>query len=58
VILNGRKIAATRLGETGGDALSTLDLGYAVSTAILLGLPYRRPRRSRRENSTPFWTGR
>ena len=30
------KIAATTLGETGGDALSmTLDLGYAVSTAIL-----------------------
>ena len=29
------KIAATTLGETGGDALSmTLDLGYAVSTAI------------------------
>jgi uncharacterized membrane-anchored protein len=30
------KIAATTLGETGGDALSmTLNLGYAVSTAIL-----------------------
>src|SRR6201999_3292382 len=30
------KIAATTLGETGGDALSmTLDLGYAVSTAVL-----------------------
>ncbi len=29
------KIAATTLGETGGDALSmTLDFGYAVSTAI------------------------
>jgi uncharacterized membrane-anchored protein len=29
------KIAATTLGETGGDAVSmTLDLGYAVSTAI------------------------
>lgn len=29
------KIAATTLGETGGDALSmSLDLGYAVSTAI------------------------
>ena len=29
------KIAATTLGETGGDALSmTLDLGYALSTAI------------------------
>jgi uncharacterized membrane-anchored protein len=29
------KIAATTLGETGGDALSmTFDLGYAVSTAI------------------------
>ena len=32
------KIAATTLGETGGDALSmTLDLGYAVSTLILFG---------------------
>jgi uncharacterized membrane-anchored protein len=32
------KIAATTLGETGGDALSmTLDLGYAISTLILLG---------------------
>src|SRR5438046_1475617 len=31
------KIAATTLGETGGDALSmTLHLGYAVSTAIFL----------------------
>src|SRR5881394_2539050 len=29
------KIAATTLGETGGDALSmTLNLGYAISTAI------------------------
>ena len=29
------KIAATTLGETGGDALSmTFDLGYALSTAI------------------------
>ncbi len=33
------KIAATTLGETGGDALSmTMNLGYAVSTAIFLGL--------------------
>jgi uncharacterized membrane-anchored protein len=32
------KILATTLGETGGDALSmTLDLGYAVSTAIFFG---------------------
>ena len=32
------KIAATTLGETGGDALSmTLDLGYALSTAIFFG---------------------
>ena len=31
------KILATTLGETGGDALSmTLDLGYAISTAIFL----------------------
>jgi len=33
------KIAATTLGETGGDALSmTLKLGYALSTIIFLGL--------------------
>lgn len=33
------KIAATTLGETGGDALSmTLDLGYAVSTAIFFAI--------------------
>ncbi len=33
------KICATTLGETGGDALSmSLDLGYAVSTAIFFGL--------------------
>jgi len=33
------KIAATTLGETGGDALSmTLDLGYAVSTLIFFAL--------------------
>src|ERR1700716_4305181 len=33
------KICATTLGETGGDALSmTLNLGYAVSTLIFLGL--------------------
>lgn len=32
------KIAATTLGETGGDALSMgLDLGYALSSAIFLG---------------------
>ncbi len=32
------KIAATTLGETGGDALSmTLKLGYAISTAIFFG---------------------
>jgi uncharacterized membrane-anchored protein len=32
------KIAATTLGETGGDALSmTLNLGYALSTVIFLG---------------------
>lgn len=31
------KILATRLGETGGNALSmTLNLGYAVSTLIFL----------------------
>ncbi len=33
------KIAATTLGETGGDALSmTLNLGYAISTAIFFAL--------------------
>jgi uncharacterized membrane-anchored protein len=33
------KILATTLGETGGDALSmTLELGYAISTLIFLGL--------------------
>jgi uncharacterized membrane-anchored protein len=33
------KIAATTLGETGGDALSmSLDLGYATSTLILFGI--------------------
>lgn len=33
------KIAATTLGETGGDALSmTMQLGYAVSTFIFLGI--------------------
>jgi uncharacterized membrane-anchored protein len=33
------KIGATTLGETGGDALSmSMDLGYAVSTAILFAL--------------------
>jgi uncharacterized membrane-anchored protein len=33
------KIAATTLGETGGDALSmTLNLGYALSTLILFGI--------------------
>jgi uncharacterized membrane-anchored protein len=33
------KIAATTLGETGGDAFSmTLDLGYAISTAIFFAI--------------------
>ncbi|HUA90553.1 MAG TPA: hypothetical protein VL994_14025, partial [Steroidobacteraceae bacterium] len=33
------KIAATTLGETGGDTLSmTLDLGYLLSTAVFLAL--------------------
>jgi uncharacterized membrane-anchored protein len=33
------KICATTLGETGGDALSmTLNLGYAISTLIFLGI--------------------
>lgn len=33
------KICATTLGETGGDLLSmTLDVGYALSSALLLGV--------------------
>jgi uncharacterized membrane-anchored protein len=33
------KIAATTLGETGGDAVSmTLNLGYAISSAIFIGV--------------------
>ncbi|MEZ5485774.1 MAG: hypothetical protein R3F01_11530, partial [Lysobacteraceae bacterium] len=33
------KIAATTLGETGGDLISmTLGLGYAASTILLLGI--------------------
>jgi uncharacterized membrane-anchored protein len=33
------KIAATTLGETGGDAVSmTLDVGYAISSAIFIGI--------------------
>ena len=33
------KIAATTLGETGGDAVSmTMQLGYAISTAIFFGI--------------------
>ena len=33
------KIAATTLGETGGDAFSmTLNLGYALSTLVLFGI--------------------
>lgn len=33
------KIAATTLGETGGDAVSmTLHLGYAISSAIFVGI--------------------
>jgi uncharacterized membrane-anchored protein len=33
------KICATTLGETAGDLLSmTMNVGYAISSAILLGL--------------------
>ncbi len=33
------KVAATTLGETGGDAVSmSMHLGYAVSTAIFIGI--------------------
>src|ERR1700759_5330684 len=33
------KIAATTLGETGGDAVSmSLNLGYAISTVLFIGL--------------------
>ena len=55
------KIAATTLGETGGDALSmTLNLGYALSTLILFGLLCRIGvgANSSRSNSIRFCTGR
>jgi uncharacterized membrane-anchored protein len=33
------KIAATTLGETGGDAVSmSMHLGYAISSAIFIGI--------------------
>ena len=54
------KIAATTLGETGGDALSmTMQLGYAVSTAIFSSSsssPYQR--RWEQDRFTPSSTGR
>ena len=53
------KIAATTLGETGGDAVSmTMKLGYAVGT--LFSLPastLRSWRRSGQKLFTPFYIG-
>ena len=53
------KILATTLGETGGDAFSmTLDLGYAVSTAIFLGffvLTLGAQVRSRHYHPVAYW---
>ncbi len=53
------KILATTLGETGGDALSmTLDLGYAVSTLIFLGVfavTVSAQVRSRRYHPAIYW---
>lgn len=54
------KICATTLGETAGDLLSmTLDVGYAVSSAILIGLfliSVVPQLRSRRFHPTLYWT--
>src|SRR5581483_3696407 len=54
------KILATTLGETGGDALSmTLNLGYAVSSLILLGffaVTLTAQISSRRYHALFYWT--
>ncbi len=54
------KVAATTLGETAGDALSmTLQLGYAISTAVFLGLfavAVWAQIRARRFHPALYWT--
>jgi len=54
------KIAATTLGETGGDALSmSLNLGYAVSTGIfflLFAIAVTLQIRARRFHSALYWS--
>jgi len=54
------KICATTLGETGGDLLSmTLHVGYAVSSAILIGVflvSVLAQLRSRRFHPVLYWT--
>jgi uncharacterized membrane-anchored protein len=54
------KICATTLGETGGDLLSmTLHVGYAVSSAILIGVflvSFLAQLRSRRFHPILYWT--
>ncbi len=54
------KILATTVGETGGDALSmTLNLGYAVSSLILLGffvVALTAQVASRRYHPVFYWT--
>src|ERR1700754_887067 len=54
------KILATTLGETGGDALSmTLNIGYAVSSLILLGffaVTLAAQVASRRYHPAFYWT--
>ena len=53
------KIAATTLGETGGDAVTmSMNLGYAVGTAIFArSSSSPSPRRSARSDSTRSCTG-
>jgi len=54
------KIAATTLGETGGDLLAqTMKIGYAVSTLILLGIMFATlagQLRVRRFSPALYWT--
>jgi uncharacterized membrane-anchored protein len=54
------KIAATTLGETGGDLLAqTMKIGYAVSTLILLGIMFgtlAAQLRVRRFSPALYWT--
>ena len=54
------KICATTLGETGGDLLSmTLNVGYAVSSLLLIGLfvvTLALQLGSRKYHSVLFWT--